>query len=393
MEFMSDLRSEEPIFKYTHIAMLVLLALLVGLVSISNPGPIPSLRFGYAVFFLLTLIRHFLLPVTKSHFLQGIFPYLEGLIVYLTVFFDGNTAGLSILTLLVWDIALDYRYTYGAVYAFSGYLAYMSIYIRPYVELPPLTIFLFFAIAAFQILLYVGFAFLAKSYSVQSRRLKQTTADLQSKMITAEEMTTLKERNRIAMEIHNTVGHQLTTALVQIEAALMVYDQDPGESKRRMQISKEQVQLGLNQLRDAIHTIKADRDYEDFSRAVEDLLNQVRVTTPVSVDAEFQDISDVRLPMKRTFFHMILECITNAIRHGHSRSISIRLIRHSGIIVLTCHNDGQLPKDFHYGFGLKKIEEQIAELGGTFSARINPDGWFGFEARVPVVSPKGDAHE
>ena len=392
MEFMSDLRSEEPIFKIAHGAMVVLFSLLLGLVLITNPEQRTVLAGGYSLYFALTLFRHFYLPGTKNRTWQIIFPYLEGLVVYLTIGMEISTSGLSILTLIVWDIALDYPYPYGGVYAFAGYLTYMSIYVRVMPPLPLLNLLLLFAIAAFQILLYVGFAFLARSYIKQSRRLRETAANLQAKMVAAEEMTALKERNRIAMEIHNTVGHQLTTALVQIEAAQMIFAQDPEESRRRMGISKEQVQMGLQQLRQAVHTINADRDYEDFAGAVAGLLEQVRTHTPVTIDASLDDIQDTRLQLKKTLYHMILETITNAIRHGNGRRIKIRLERTAGRILLSCHNDGALPKRIQFGYGLKKIEESLKELGGTLSVKISEEGWFGLEAQVPTIFQGGDVH-
>ncbi len=389
MAFMSDLRTEENIFKGVHGVMLLLFFLLVGWIISLNPEQRFFLAGGYLLYFLLTLFRHLFLARTENRFLQGIFPYLEGLVIYLTVYFDVNAAGLSVITLIIWDIALDYKYTYGATYAFLGYLAYMSIYVRPLLHDPPANLLLLFAIAALQVFLYVGFAFLAKGYSIQSRKLRETTAKLQAKMIAAEEMTALKERNRIAVEIHNTVGHQLTTALVQIEAARMLFDQDPAESKKRVEISKEQVRQGLNQLRQAIHAIKADRDYEDFTGTVEALLEQVRGHTQINVDASFDDISEARLKLKKALYHMILESITNAIKHGQCKNIKIRLSRAGGRLTLSCYNDGVLPKEIKFGYGLSQIKEQVNEMGGTLAVNISQEGWFGLVAEIPVISVEG----
>jgi signal transduction histidine kinase len=391
LAWMSDWRSEERIFKFAHGAMLILFFLLVGWILSLNPEQRLILAGGYLLYFVLSLFRHLVLAGKEHRFWQGIFPYLEGLVVYLSIYVDVNAAGLSVLTLIIWDIALDYKYTYGAVYAFTGYLAYMSIYIRPLLHLPPLNLLLLLGIGAFQILLYVGFAFLAKGYSHQSRKLRETTAKLQAKMITAEEMTALKERNRIAMEMHNTVGHQLTTALVQIEAARLLLDQDPAESRKRLEISQEQVRQGLAQLRQAIHAIKADRDYEDFAGAVDGLLGQVRAHAQVSVAASLDDISEARLRLKKALYHMILESITNAIKHGSCRSIKIRLARAGEHLTLSCHNDGLLPKELKFGYGLSQIEEQVKELGGTFSVHISREGWFGLVAELPLLSREGDA--
>jgi signal transduction histidine kinase len=390
---MTDLRSEETIFKGTHGVMVILFFLLVGWILSTNPEQRLLLAGGYLLYFLLSLFRHLFLARIENRFWQGVFPYLEGLVVYLTLYIDVNATGLSILTLIIWDIALDYKYTYGALYAFFGYLAYMSIYTRPFLHDPPANLLLLFAIAALQILLYVGFAFLAKGYSIQSRKLRETTAKLQAKMIATEEMTALKERNRIAVEIHNTVGHHLTTALVQIEAARMLFDQDPAGSKMRMEISKEQVRQGLNQLRQAIHAIKADRDYENFSSAVQALLEQVRSHAQVSVDASLDDISEVRLKLKKVLYHMILESITNAIKHGNCSRIKIRLARAGGRLTLSNYNDGVLPKEIKFGYGLSQIKKQVKEMGGTLSVQISQEGWFGLVAEMPVISREGDADE
>lgn len=385
---MADFRSEETIFKGAHGVMVILFFLLMGWIVSTNSEQRLFLAGGYLLYFLLSLFRHFFLASIDNRFWQGVFPYLEGLVVYLLIYFDVNTTGLSILTLIIWDIALDYDYTYGAFYAFFGYLAYMSIYTRPFLHDPPANLLLLFAIAALQILLYVGFAFLAKSYSIQSRKLRETTAKLHAKMIAAEEITALKERNRIAGEIHNTVGHQLTTALVQIEAARMLADKDPAESKKRMEISREQVRQGLSQLREAIHAIKADRDYEDFSGAIESLLEQVRSHAQVIVDASLDDITEARLQLKKTLYHMILESITNAIKHGHCRKIKIRLVQRGGHLALSCYNDGALPKEIKFGYGLNQIQEQVKELGGSLSVQISQEGWFGLVAEMPVVFQK-----
>jgi hypothetical protein len=131
---MTDLRSEETIFKGTHGVMVILFFLLVGWILSTNPEQRLLLAGGYLLYFLLSLFRHLFLARIENRFWQGVFPYLEGLVVYLTLYIDVNATGLSILTLIIWDIALDYKYTYGALYAFFGYLAYMSIYIP---ALPP----------------------------------------------------------------------------------------------------------------------------------------------------------------------------------------------------------------------------------------------------------------
>lgn len=389
MPVMSVWKTEEKIFKRIHLMMAVLFVLLLAYIVTPNPEQRLILLGGFGLYFVLAVFRHFYLSRLGNNLWQWVFPYLEGAVVYYFTFIDSGNAGLSIFILVAWDIALDYKYSYGVVYSIVMYLAYMSIYVAglPHPSLG--SIILVVAIAAVQFILYIGIAFLAKGYSLQSKKLRQTTAELHAKMISMEEMTVLKERNRIALEIHNTVGHQLTTALVQIEAAQMLMEKDPEESKRRLGIIKEQVRTGLKEIRQAIHAIKAENEYNDFADTVHRLLEQVR-DTKISVECSLDDIEEGKLFLKKTLYHVILESITNAIKHGQCRKIKVFLTKEAGLITLSCFNDGVIPQNIQYGYGLTQMKEQLKTLGGSLTMRVGEDGWFGLVAEVPIFYREGD---
>lgn len=372
-----------------HILMAILFILLAGLVISLNKEGKFSILIGCIAYLLLTTIRHYNISHGKNKIIQKVFSYIEGAIIIIISTFDKTNTILSIYVLLMMDITIDYDFRFSIIFAIFGYFAYMYKYIQPFIIYPLGTQIILILIGVFQIILYFGFAYLAKKYYSQNNKLKKTTAELNSKMIALEQITVLKERNRIAGEIHNTVGHQLTTALVQIEATQLLIDNDPTEVKRRLDIIKMQVRDGLQEIRKSINAINAEHEYENLHKSVQNLIHQVKTHANVNVDFQMMNINDAKLDLKKSIYHIILETITNAIRHGNCQKIKIEISNEKGIITLTSFNDGIVPTDYKYGYGLIHMKETIKTLGGSFSTKINGDGWFGIMAQLPLYSRKG----
>lgn len=389
MEIMFRWKSEDRIIKWVHLIMIslfFLLSIYTIMQNVENQFVIGLCLISYLV---LTIFRHLSLSNMKGNLLHFAFPYLELSVIYIANLLDTSGVILPIFILIIWDVVIDYVRVYGICFSIVGYFCYMFKYTQISGYLPLANIIFMFIIAAFQFALFVGFAFLAKLYNIKSRDLKNTTAELQAKMLSTEQVTLLNERNRIAGEIHNTVGHQLTTALVQIEATQMILDKDPEEAKRRLAIIKTQVKDGLNELRKSIHAINADEEYENFSKAVELLIQQVESYTQLSICYELDNIEHIKLNYKKVLYHIVLESITNGIRHGHCKKIRIKICENRGIITLTSYNDGLVPEDLKYGYGLSQLNEKIETLGGSLLININEEGWFGLIVKLPLYIKEG----
>jgi signal transduction histidine kinase len=390
---MFSLRHGEKIFKGIHLAMAALFLLLSVYIISLNPEKLFAIILWCAVYLVLSFIRHFFLANIRGNIFHWIFPYMEGAVLFIINSIDTSSTGLALYMLHTMDIAVDYDYKYGFVFTIAGYLTYMLDYIQYFSHLSVSMRVLIFIIAAFQFFIYIGLGFLAKKYSVQSGKLQKTSAELHSRMITMEQMTLLKERNRIAGNIHNTVGHQLTTALVQIEAVRMLLDKNPDEVKKRLDIIKEQLRGGLNELRKSIHAINAEDEYEKFDEAVKLLMQQVKSHAGVEVEYEMDDIGEAKLQLKKTLYHVIMESITNAIRHGNCSNIKVKISKKEGTIVLSSFNDGTIPKEVNYGYGLNQMKDSLKQLGGSLHIKINEAGWFGLIAELPLLYKEGESHE
>jgi len=388
-----SLKNSEKIFKGVHLAMAVLFLLISVYIISYNTGSEISIAAFCAAYIVLALIRHFIIANVKENILHWIFPYLEGAALFVINRLDSGSTGLALYMVLTLDVAFDYCYAYGVVFTLTAYVIYMVDYVKLVPPMSSLQKILLLGIAAFQFFIYMGFAFLARRFSTQSRKLQKTSAELHSRLITLEEMTLLKERNRIAGDIHNTVGHQLTTALVQVEAARMLMDKDPQEVVKRLDIIKDQVRTGLSELRKSVHAINAGDEYEDLEGSAKKLFEQVKNHAGVGVEYRLDDTGGVRLKVKRLLYNVMLEAVTNAIRHGNCSMIKMHLEVNDGIATLSVFNDGIIPRDVKFGFGLGQMEKNLEKTGGRLNIKVNEDGWFGLIAQVPVQNPEGESDD
>ncbi len=384
MTIMTAWRHEESVFRYLHLAMFLLYLLLSGFIISMNPEQRLLIAGGCILLLLLMVIRHVVLSNHSLPVLQMLFPFLEGFVIgWLTIRGEGSF-GLSLFMLLAWDIALDTDKRYAIPFITLVYAVYMFIYFQ---HVPAQTLFgmlILLGIAAFQYMLFTVFAFLAKDYNSQRRELKETTAQLHARMISNEETTLLRERNRIALEIHNTVGHQLTTALVQMEAAQLVMDNNHEEARQRLVIVREQIREGLMQIRKAVTAVEAEEEYEDLQAAVEKLVAKVRMLAGVEVSCDIGDLGELRIGLKKILMHVLMEGMTNAIRHAQCRRIEVVLVREGSFVRLSCINDGRVPDALIEGYGLSRMREQLQSIGGTLLAGKDRNGCFSLHAEAPV---------
>lgn len=380
------------VFRFIHMIMAILSLFIIFFIVINNSNRLLIL-FWFGVAILLTFIRHYYLEKKEYKVLRGVFPYLEAIVLVIIMYLDMSSTTIALFIILSMDISIEYGFKYSIIFTVSCYVIYMSEYIQHYPQLTPVTRLLLLIIAAMQFMLFTGIAYLAKIYGLQSQQLKETTAELQAKMISMEQMTLLKERNRIAEEIHNTVGHQLTTALVQIEATQLLMDKDIVEAKRRLLIIKDQIRVGLNELRRSIHAINATEEYKDLPSSIKALLQQVKNHADINISLEMDEVEEIPLHLKKIIYHILLESITNGIRHGHCKRMTIKLIHDVDTICIQSFNDGILPKNVKYGYGLNQIKDNLKAIGGTLLLKINDAGWFGLIVSIPIYYQEGAIYE
>ncbi len=213
-------------------------------------------------------------------------------------------------------------------------------------------------------------------------RLKMANMKLEEQQQTIERLTIEEERQRISHEIHDAVGHQLTTALIALES--IQHDVSNDQIERVDQV-RQLIKQGLSDIRLLIHDMKQD-DQKLFSEKLDQLIIDLKQNTSLEVTHFLELHEEPQKLYQRIFMNFIKEFITNSIKHGHAKIIDILITESMGRYYITLGNDGIQAGDFQMGFGLKGVEETVTKLGGTIT--FNSTDGFQWMIQLPIPKEK-----
>lgn len=191
---------------------------------------------------------------------------------------------------------------------------------------------------------------------------------------------TLRERNRIAREIHDNMGHLLTRSILLLGAARTVNQQDS------LHPLLDDLDVSLNSAMDSIRNSVHDLHDEsiDLKEAVQGLISDFTFC-PVILQYDMGRI----LPreVKYCFISVTKEALSNVMRHSNASQVEITMQEHPALYQLSIEDNGSLyaastRKDSRRGIGLSNMEERIHALKGTIQITQNP----GF--RIFIIIPK-----
>ncbi|WP_181243691.1 sensor histidine kinase [Chamaesiphon polymorphus] len=171
------------------------------------------------------------------------------------------------------------------------------------------------------------------------------------------------ERNRIARDIHDTLGHSLTSLDVQIELAQRLQATEPERAQQSIDLAKKLSSQALDNVRQALGTMK--RSNFDLTEAIFALAEQ-NLPFEVHVDVSFPQLS---LQSSYQLYCIVQESLTNIQKHAQANRVTIEsTIVNRGTLLEICDNGKGFDLDRpHAGFGLRNMKERVQCLGGEFN--------------------------
>lgn len=186
---------------------------------------------------------------------------------------------------------------------------------------------------------------------------------------------TLSERNRIAREIHDNVGHMLTRSILQT-GAIKVINKDERLEKPLAQLQST-LDTAMDSMRKSVHDLHDESI--DLRTALDDVINNV---SDMDIYMDY-DMSD-KLPreIKYSFINIVKEAINNTLKHSNGDHMDIRVREHPAFYQLYITDNGQNIRSglspaqgsTSGGMGLNGIQERVNKLGGTM--KISTDDGF-----------------
>ncbi|MBE7090537.1 MAG: hypothetical protein E7363_01295 [Clostridiales bacterium] len=197
-----------------------------------------------------------------------------------------------------------------------------------------------------------------------------------------ENVTILRERNRIAKDIHDNVGHAITTVIMQTEAAKLSLEQDVEKAKRCILAANMQAVSALEQMRSSVHLLSENSTVFDLARELDMVIAETTTGTDITVRAQIDpEVSALPYPIALLLHRALKEGLNNGIRHGKATAFlfQIRMTDGGKAEFLLSDNGGGV-KNFTQGFGLSSLTKQLQSHG--YEAEFYSEGGEGFEMQI-----------
>ena len=223
---------------------------------------------------------------------------------------------------------------------------------------------------------------LADQLTYTNDKLQDANQKLKEIMEENAYMAGVRERNRIAREVHDTLGHTLTSLIIGIDACKDLAKDSPDDLDDQLDILGMVARQGIKDIRSSVETLKPDSiKKRNVLDSIHDLIENVQRTNKIDIqfNCSFEDI-DVDEEEEHTIYRVVQESIDNAIQHGQAEHIAVIFTKEENRIHILIQDDGCGCPNPIEGFGLHHMRERLEMLHGT----LVYDGINGFIVRAVI---------
>jgi signal transduction histidine kinase len=232
------------------------------------------------------------------------------------------------------------------------------------------------------------------------RQLALAHEQLYQYSLQIDDQATLQERNRIAREIHDALGHLLTAQNIQLQNALLSLTDNPAEAKPFVEDSQRLGANALQEVRQAVMMLRSEPlQGQSLEAAIGELVKGFNAISTIVADCQIT--LDIALPtrIQVAIYRILEEALTNVYKYSGATQVSICLktepvktalaqsaaqsLTSRAILEIVDNGRGFNPAQNSTGFGLRGMQERAASLGGQIQITSEPNAG----CRVIVVFP------
>lgn len=278
-------------------------------------------------------------------------------------------------------LSISYR-----LYSIQDYIAYYSVSVRQRL------LSVYNILVSLNVILFVVYCMNIISeqqgdldeINALNEQLQGMNEQLKEYTVMAEKMAGTRERNRLAREIHDTLGHTLTGIAAGIDACQATAGTNPEQTKRQLELISKVTRDGIREIRRSVSELRPDAlERLSLEYAINQMVAEMNAISDIKVCFDCQ-VKNLKFDEdeENTIYRIVQEGITNALRHGHAGAIWISVKREGPDLVLQIRDNGIGCRDMKSGFGTKHMKERIKMLNGF----VTFDGSDGFtvNARIPI---------
>ena len=232
----------------------------------------------------------------------------------------------------------------------------------------------------------VGFSQAMKNVERARAELDTANRQLRDYAAQSEELATVRERNRIAREIHDGLGHYLTTIHMQIQAARSILATDQHRADQTLAKAQQLSQEALGDIRRSVAALRVTPlEHQMLPEALAELAASAQAAglpTTVAVLGAARPLDPLE---EHALYRAAQEGLTNARKHAQATSATVTLdFGDSARVRLTVADNGRGASSTDGGFGLVGLRERVQLVGGSLTLQTNPGAGLALIVEVPA---------
>ncbi|TBL68560.1 sensor histidine kinase [Paenibacillus thalictri] len=334
----------------------------------------------------MVVIRNFVIRLDLQRLAGTLFLGLQLIAAFAILILSEDFFAQVFILILIGEFTFYHSRKYSLAFTILTYISCVfSLWI--YRDFPPFEQIYYIFPRFIEYLAMFGGSLLAKIAFQQRNQLARDNEQLRIASIELERKAKLQERARISRDIHDSVGHTLTSALAGLQTAAQAIEKNRlSLAVEMIERTRENILTGLDDVRTSVHLLSENHPGQQLIPELLELIEETKKQTGVAIEY----IIDKALPnvspmVEITLFRALQEGLTNGIRHGASTVFHFSLTREAERIKFRLTDNGKPPAQIMYGFGLNAMKERVEGVGGTLSVSSGAarDG-FVLEIAIPV---------
>lgn len=258
------------------------------------------------------------------------------------------------------------------------------LYIQPNVG--NASLFIFYLVIQILVLII---AIVARNYHEESQKTKHiylqllnTYKQLEASSKEVEQLTMEKERTSIARDLHDTLGHDMTGLIMQIEMGTrFINGGQQSEGLELLESAKKSARDSMAKVRQIVQALKTGEMEEWSVTSIQRLIDTFSEKTGVHVALDIVGEHAINPDISIVLYRLIQEGLTNSVRHGKATKVDIDIHFKENNLSLSLKDNGIGCKKLKKGNGIKGMEERLKQLGG--SLEITLASGFCVKAKIP----------
>ena len=230
---------------------------------------------------------------------------------------------------------------------------------------------------------------------ISEEKLKDAYSRLEQYSNTIEEITILRERNRISREIHDTVGHTLSTLIIQLQSLPFIINADKMEAETVINEMVSYTKTGLEDVRRAVRELSPTTfDNKNGIFALKELICNFQKNSKIKIDCIFsKNQYQLTADQSFTLYRVFQEAFNNSLRHGKADEIQINFNFLKDYIYVRIKDNGKGCSTLKPSFGLNNIRQRIIDMGGDITFHSEKGNGFEMNFNIPKVQNIAELQE